>query len=380
MYEERSRARRRGRRLALVALVAGMLAIGFAACSNDANSGADDAAAAPSQVGTTADVTGAAAGGLLRVDTASIPRVGKKRIGIVTVCAQCTGMARFLKSFQSLAKKQGWDVTVTDTGGDAGKIVGGINTFVQARVDFLILGAIDPLTLAPQLKAAADAGVPVAVNEGDWVPNTVFACCQDAVGMGTAQGQWITQRLQGEGEIVMFTLPGSRSVTQRATTFKAVIGQSSGIRVVAEEQVDLADPIGRTKAKMASILLKHPDVKAVWAGWDDPARGAAQAIAESGKGSGAFVIGNDAGPDALNDIRSGSPLDGTVFIDYATEGRIFVAEIARWFDEQTVTGRTLYVQQPIVSRWLGNVPPAGKEPPAVGYYAVWPTAAEKAAG
>lgn len=374
---------RRWRRRTATAIMVATLTLGVAACSNEANTDAKsggEATTAASSSAPAGELAGATGGQLLRVGETKIPSVGKKRVGIVTVCAQCSGMARFLKSFRAEAKKQGWTVTVTDTGGDAGKIVAGMNTFVQSKVDFLILAAVDPSGLSAQIKAAHDAGIPVAVNEGDWVPNTVFACCQDSVGMGTEQAQWVAQRLNGEGEIVMFTLPAARTVNQRATTFKAAIGLQKGIKIVAEEQIDIADPIGSTKAKMASLLLKHPNVKAVWAGFDDPARGAAQAIAESGAAKGAFVIGNDAGPDALSDIRGDSPLDGTVFVDYTTVGKIFVAELAQYFAEKTVTGRSIYVQQPIISRHLGNVPPAGQEPPAVGYYSVWPSSAAKDEG
>lgn len=373
---------RRWRRRTAAAMMVATLTLGVAACSNEANSdaksGGDAATAAAST--SSAELSDNNGGQLLRVADAKIPSVGKKRVGIVTVCAQCSGMARFLKSFKAEAKKQGWAVTVTDTGGDSGKVVAGMNTFVQSKVDFLILAAVDPSGLGAQIKAAHDAGIPVAVNEGDWVPNTVFACCQDSVGMGTAQAQWVTQRLNGEGEVVMFTLAAARTVNQRATSFKAAVGLQKGIKIVAEEQIDISDPIGSTKAKMASLLLKYPNVKAVWAGFDDPARGAAQAIAESGRAKGAFVVGNDAGPDALNDIRGDSPLDGTVFVDYTTAGKIFVAELASYFEDQTVTGRTIFTQQPIISRHLGNVPPAGQEPPAVGYYSIWPSSAAKDEG
>jgi ribose transport system substrate-binding protein len=194
--------------------------------------------------------------------------------------------------------------------------------------------------------------------------------------MGKAQADWVAQRLEGKGKVVMFDLQGSRTVQQRSTMFKAELSLFPDIQVVQTFQVDLADPIGSAKKQLAGYLLKNKDVGAVWAAWDDPARGAAQAVKEAGN-SKAFVIGNDAGPDALADIRGNSPLDGTVFVDYTTEGKIFVKEIASYLKDGSVTGRWMFIQQPIISRHLGNVPPEGQAPPAVGYYAVWPASAGK---
>jgi ribose transport system substrate-binding protein len=361
-------------RVARVAAVAATsaLALALGACGNQTGTGSTTAAsgAKPGELGV------ASGGQLLEVKDSEIPKVGAKRIGIVTVCASCTGQSRFIDSLKETAKPQGWKITVSDTGGDSAKVVAAFNTFIQSKVDFIVIGALDPTTLGPQIAAAQKAGIPVAVNDGDWVPGTAFSCCQDSVGMGTQQAQWIAQRLKDGGNVVMFVAQGARNVEQRAATFEAVIAQFPKIKVTRRFQVDFADPIGSAKKQLASVVLKNKDVDAVWAGWDDPARGAAQALKEAGLDK-AFVIGNDAGPDALDDIRGNSPLDGTVFVDYATEGRIFVKEMAQYLkDPKLVTGRWLYVQQPIISRRLGNVPPQGQTPPPVGYYTLWPTKAE----
>jgi len=376
--QDRFRNRRGLRRWALTLMMVALMAFVATGCE----SGGDDEPANNSgsssseSSGTKAEDLGVANGGeLLHVDESAIPDVGAKKIGIIPICAQCTGMARFIDSFETLGKEKGWKVTVTDSGGDTAKIVSAFNTFIQSKVDAIVLGALDPTALGQQIKAANDADIPVIVNEGAWVPGTVFACCQHPTQMGVQQADWVVNRLKGEGKVVMFTLPGARTVEERARTFKAVVSLAPNMEIVQEFQIDPTDPVGAAKEQMSNFLLRNPDVDAVWAGWDDPARGAAQGIKESGK-SNAFVIGNDAGPDALEDIRGDSPLDGTIFVDYTTAGKIVVQELANFFDGKGVSARQLYVQQPIISRHLGNVPPDGETPPPVGYFASWPTSAE----
>ena len=121
-------------------------------------------------------------------------------------------------------------------------------------------------------------------------------------------------------------------------------------------------------------LLKHSKpgkIGAVWGAWDDPAVGAATAIDAAGRKD-IFVIGNDAAPDIIELMRSGSSFDGDIWIDTKSMSVELFHQMDRVVLGKKVESREIYVNQPLISPHLDNLPEKGKEPEPAGTYYVWP--------
>ena len=292
---------------------------------------------------------------------------GKKTIGMVSICAACTGEARAIASIKDSAAAKGWDVQVIDGAGDFNRITSAFETFIQSGVDALIAGAIDPDPIKEVIDKANAAGIPFVSESGIWVPGTAVCVGQDPFRMGQIQGSYIVERLGGKGNVVVFTFRPARNVAMREDVMRTILGYYPGIKIIQTHNLDIAKVIEDSRRTMETLLLSHPkpgQISAVWCGWDDPAMGAATAIDAAARKD-IFLIGNDAGPEALDKIRDpGSAWDVTVFVDYVTIGKLVVEQLEKIFSGQGPDANNIYVDQPLITR--DNVPPAGKMPPPVG--------------
>ena len=120
-----------------------------------------------------------------------------------------------------------------------------------------------------------------------------------------------------------------------------------------------------------SSIRNQGEIGAVWGGWDDPAVGAATAVDAAGRKD-VFVIGNDAGPDIRELMRSGSSFDGDIWVDGASMATELFHQMDRVVLGMPVESREFYVNQPLISPHLGNLPKKGEEPEPAGTYYVWP--------
>lgn len=336
----------------LLFLAALVLATGAVGCSG----GGDDDGGSPAAAATTTSTTGEGEGEGETTGTGDeLPDVGKKTIGFVGICVKCTGQARVVNALKEEADKLGWEVVVVDAAGDLNKANAGFTNLYQRGVDAVISGAIDPYLLDNAIKGANDRGIEFVVNDGDWRPGVTFAVAMNSFYMGMAQAQWMVERLNAEGNIVLFNVPNARNVAERYTVFKAIIEMFPNMKILEEHTVNFTDPIQDAQRTMSGWLQRYgDDVDAVWAAWDDPAIGAALAIDQAGKSDQVFVIGNDAGPDALERIKGDSALDGTVYVDYTLQGQLYIQELHRVFATGQPSAKWIWIKEPIVTRHVDS--------------------------
>lgn len=296
----------------------------------------------------------------------------EKTIGMVSICAACTGEARAIASIKESAAAKGWKVQVVDGAGDFNRITSAFETFIQSGVDALIAGATDPEPIKEIIAKANAAGIPFVAESGIWVPGTAVCVGQDPFRMGQIQGSYIVERLAGKGNVVVFTFRPARNVAMREDVMRTILSYYPDIKIIETHNIDIANVIEDTRRTMETWLLRYPkpgQISAVWCGWDDPAMGAATAIDAAGRKE-IMLIGNDAGPEALEKIRDPeSAWDVTVFVDYVTIGKLVVEQLEKIFAGQGPDAYNVYIEQPLVSSV--NVPPAGEMPPSVESYILY---------
>ena len=121
---------------------------------------------------------------------------------------------------------------------------------------------------------------------------------------------------------------------KRTLILDAIIIENPDIKVITEHHVQVPGPIEDARKAMESILIANPQpgsIQAVWAGWDEPAIGATQAIIAAGRQNEIVVAGVDGTSQAIELIEKGTPLIATVSQDFEGMMVILVEQLERIF-------------------------------------------------
>jgi ribose transport system substrate-binding protein len=159
----------------------------------------------------------------------------------------------------------------------------------------ILVNAVDPKAIAPTLKKARDAGVIVmAVDVGaEGADATVMS---DNVQAGVNACDYIVQKLNGKGNVVIVNGPPVTAVTDRVKGCKQVFAKSPGIKVLSDNQNAGGSRDGGLKV-MTDLLTAHPKLDAVFAINDPTGIGCELAMKQAGR-SGIIITAVDGAPDA----------------------------------------------------------------------------------
>lgn len=202
---------------------------------------------------------------------------------------------------EKAAKRAGVPLTVVDAGDDASKQVSDIEDLVSKNISVLIVNPVDSDAVTGAVEAAVEKGVKVI--SVDRVVNGVDIDCQiasDNVAGAQLATRYIVDTL---GENVktaeLVGTSGASAAIDRSEGFHNIADKK--LKVVASQTADF----DRTKGMsvMENMLQGNSDIQAVFAGNDEMALGAVEAV--SGAKKDVLVVGFDATDDALEAIRQG---------------------------------------------------------------------------
>jgi ribose transport system substrate-binding protein len=209
-----------------------------------------------------------------------------------------------------------------------------IENLIQQDVDAILLAPSGSKELVPAIRKANDAGIPVLLLD-----TRIDQTAAEAVGAkvvtyigsdnfegGAVAGRYLAAELGGAGEIAIIEgISGHETADQRRLGFLFGIEGSPGLSVVASQTANWERARAYTVAE--NLLQAHPELDAVFAANDEMALGALEAIDAAGRINQIVVIGFDAIPDALTNIRSGRML-GSVAQFPSEMGRLGVKHAA----------------------------------------------------
>ncbi|HZO96998.1 MAG TPA: substrate-binding domain-containing protein [Gaiellaceae bacterium] len=148
--------------------------------------------------------------------------------------------------------------------GDATKQVGNVQDLLAQNPDALL---IQPMSSAIQalVHQAAQRNIPVVVCTGQ-LPDTndiVSTVNRDYTLNGTLFAQWIVKQLHGKGEIAMISgIPGVPTAELQYQAAKAFFAKYPGIKIMTHQYDNWSPTQAKTVA--ASVLVKYPNLKAIW--------------------------------------------------------------------------------------------------------------------
>ncbi len=281
-----------------------------------------------------------------------------EKIAVITPYLAQPGTQFYVEAFEARAKEFGWEVNVIDTKGDVAAAVGRIEDAANQKVAAIVIN-VDPAQVQAGLEAARTAGVPVFGMDAGATPLLVTNVTSNGYAMAADTASYVTNRLGGKGNVVMFVFDAFPPVQQRGVIADAIFKNSPDIKVLDRVTPDVQDGgIADSRAKMEAILAANPEkgsIAAVWAAWDQPALGALQAIEAAGRtGEGIVITGIDANPQAREAIAKGGNFEASVAQDFKGIGATTADAVKRHLAGETIRQRVIYVPTRLVTAANAN--------------------------
>jgi ribose/xylose/arabinose/galactoside ABC-type transport system permease subunit/ABC-type sugar transport system substrate-binding protein len=187
-----------------------------------------------------------------------------------------------------------------------------IENLIQQGVDAILLAPSGSKELVPAIRKANDAGIPVFLLDtriDEAAAESVGAQVLTYIGSdnfegGAVAGRYLAAALGGSGDVAIIEgISGHETADQRRLGFLHGVAAYPGIRVVASQTANWERALAYDVAQ--NLLQAHPEIDAIFAANDEMALGALEAADAAQRLESVAIIGFDAIPDALDNIRSG---------------------------------------------------------------------------
>lgn len=253
-----------------------------------------------------------------------------KVIGVSLLARQHEFYRDLESTLQSEAAKHGFELLIASADFDLGKQSAQVEDFIVRRVDAIILCPVDSRGIAPAIKKAQNAAIPVftadiAAEEGE----VVCHIASDNLAGGRMAAEYLAKLLNGRGKVALLTHPNVMSALDRVQGFKEAIAAFPEVKIVAEVSGEGV----RDKAMPAAvdILQAHPELDGIFGINDDSALGALDALQQLQRTE-VVIVGYDGMPQALDAIRKGTALKADVVQYPKRIGETTIAKIADYFN------------------------------------------------
>jgi simple sugar transport system substrate-binding protein len=251
---------------------------------------------------------------------------------------------------QAQAEAAGIELTVTDARNDNARHASDLEQAIAAQPDAIIVDHGQTDTIAPLVQEAVDAGIPVVVYDLELPPlEGVVVTSQSDASMAEGVLDQLVSDV-GDGAAVGYvSATGFAPLDRRAEVWQTY---------VADHQLDQRFSTGEVTESTATdniplvdaALKQHPDVAAIFAPYDEIAKGAVQAVQQNDLGDSVRVYGIDiSNADIEVMTAEGSPWVATSATDPTQIGgavvRVAALELADQLEEDTVQFPAVTVTQ-----------------------------------
>ena len=216
----------------------------------------------------------------------------------------------------------------------------------------IILQCSDGTALAPSVRQAEEAGIPVITVNLDCASDTIHSALVMAVDYdaGRMAADKMAEQLGETGEIAIIQgVPGLERTDNLERGFRETIAKYPNIKIVEAQSASFQKDTAMTV--MNSFLQSHPDLKGVFAINDAMAEGAALAAQSANKKGQICIWGADGEKDALAMIESGD-MAGTIYTNSWDEGstaaKIALLMVGSEYDYTCLTATPKVIMEPIV--------------------------------
>ena len=287
-------------------------------------------------------------GGTQQVAAKGNDEPGKKvKIGFSAPAADHGWMGAITKATQAEAKKYSdVELVVAEGTNDVNLQISQVETFINDKVDAIVLLPFDGAALTAVATKAMQAGITVINVDREF--DSSFAArttvLGDNHGMGVSAGTYICSQLKDKKDAVVAEIAGidSLPLTQdRSKGFKEALADC-GLKVTNRVAAEFTVESGEKAA--TNLLQAAPKIDAIWNHDDDQGVGVMAAIKNSGRKE-FFVVGGAGSANVMRDIKAGNTLVKATVIYPSTQGADGV-RLARLLVQKKALGDLVEVEVP----------------------------------
>ncbi len=199
------------------------------------------------------------------------------------------------------AQKLGFDLIVCDANFDSAKQMAQVQDFIIQGVDAIILSPVSEAGGEPAIKLAQKANIPVFTMDTTTAGDIVAHVATDNYKGGQLAGEYMAEKVlvDKKGKVAVVTYSEIEACVKREEGFKEIIATYPDIEIL-----DVQNCSGSAE-KAANVtqdmLLKHPELDAIFAVGDPFAMGALSAIRAAGRE--VQLVGFDGNPEGIEEIK-----------------------------------------------------------------------------
>ncbi len=284
---------------------------------------------------------------------APAPAAGKTITVAIVTPYMANATTKFaIEKLEEYGKAQGWNVTVTDTNADFNQLVSRIQDAVTQQVDAIVLGMGDPAQMTAGLESAQAAGIPVFGLDAGNGPGVVLNITSDNGQLGKETAHYLAEAIGGKGNVIMFTHDPHPGVRARAEAAAAEFANYPEIKILEKKHIEVPGPQDFARNLTQDLLTAYPndgDIAGIWAGWDEPALGATQAIDAAGR-TGIAVVGIDGTDFAKAEIAKDGPFKASIAQDFDGMAKQLTEIIAAYLNGEKPASESVQIPGVLVTK------------------------------
>jgi len=202
-----------------------------------------------------------------------------------------THMIMHINGTKAEAERFGIELSVVDADNDLTKMAEGIENAITNKMDAILISHGKADALLPSVTKALEAGIPVIVFDNDFaVPADVangklVSLDQYDLMMGLLSQMSLVQELDGQGNVVYNRVANVPPTDKRHRIWEGGILQTyTNLKVINTIDLGTDNPMPKAQSALETILTTTTEpIDAVYAVWDEYAKGFYNAIVASGE-------------------------------------------------------------------------------------------------
>jgi ribose transport system substrate-binding protein len=180
-----------------------------------------------------------------------------------------------------------------------------VNAVTQKKPDAILIAPTDTKALYVPIKQAADAGIKIVLVDTtlEQADLAVSQIASDNIGGGREAAKALADLIGGGGKVFVNNVnPGISTTDLRAQGFEEE-AKKLGLDYLGQQYND--DDPAKAAAITKAQLAKNPDLKGIFATNLFSAEGSASGLREADKLGDVKIVGFDAGPKQIEDLKGG---------------------------------------------------------------------------
>jgi ribose transport system substrate-binding protein len=261
----------------------------------------------------------------------------KKKIALVQINQEALFFTDMDRGAQAAAKAAGVDLSIFNSNNDPNAQNNAIETYIQQKVDAILVVAIDVNGIKPAITEAKKAGIPVvtidAIVNGDNSVQVGVDNKKVGTDIGKYTANYINKPLGGKAQVGVVGALNSFIQNVRLDGFKTGLASAPGAKIVATVDGQNVQEQAQTAAE--NLMSGNPNLQVVYATGEPALIGVVAATLSQGATDRVKIVGWDLSAQAIKGIDSGFVL-AVVQQDPETEGREAVNAALKLINKQPV--------------------------------------------